>query len=118
MGAVAWGLWLNAPFPIPAHRHGHADFRHPACMGLSLSRVSRHFCLPLSFHSSCCNLETVSKGEPHWHSLFPDRDADRTPESGQAELGGAEDQREARAALPEAAGACSAVNQLPKSVVQ
>src|ERR1700751_2618489 len=24
---------------------------HPACMGLSLSRVSRHFLLPLSFHS-------------------------------------------------------------------
>src|ERR1700724_2791814 len=26
---------------------------------------------------------------------YPDRDADRTPEAGQAELGGAEDQREA-----------------------
>jgi Kazal-type serine protease inhibitor domain len=27
-----------APFSIPAHRTGRADFRHPACMGLSLSR--------------------------------------------------------------------------------
>jgi hypothetical protein len=27
-----------APFPHPAHRTGHADFPHPACMGLSLSR--------------------------------------------------------------------------------
>src|SRR6476646_2504382 len=26
------------PFPHPAHRSGHADFPHPACMGLSLSR--------------------------------------------------------------------------------
>src|ERR1039457_6397240 len=26
------------PFPHPAHRTGHADFPHPACMGLSLSR--------------------------------------------------------------------------------
>jgi hypothetical protein len=32
-------------------------------------------------------LETVSKGEPHWRSLFPDRDADRTPESGQPSWG-------------------------------
>src|SRR6476660_1829140 len=69
------------PFPHPAHRSGHADFPHPACMGLSLSRehhaifvvlchsilllalvwglygaffvkgASRHFCRPLSFHS-------------------------------------------------------------------
>ena len=27
-----------APFSHPAHRTGHADFPHPACMGLSLSR--------------------------------------------------------------------------------
>ena len=26
------------PFPHPAHRTGQADFPHPACMGLSLSR--------------------------------------------------------------------------------
>jgi hypothetical protein len=26
---------------------GLVDFSHPACMGLSLSRVSRHFYLPL-----------------------------------------------------------------------
>jgi hypothetical protein len=50
-GRGSLGPMANAPFPIPAHRHGHADFRHPACMGLSLSRVSRHFCRPLSFHS-------------------------------------------------------------------
>jgi hypothetical protein len=30
MGAVAWGLLANAPFPIPAHQTGRADFRHPA----------------------------------------------------------------------------------------
>src|SRR3984957_18790781 len=30
------------PFPHPAHRSGQADFPHPACMGLSLSRASRH----------------------------------------------------------------------------
>ena len=40
----------NAPFPIPAHQTGRADFRHPACMGLSLSR-GRHanlvvLCIP------------------------------------------------------------------------
>jgi hypothetical protein len=42
------------PFPHPAHRTGRADFSHPASMGLSLPfsvKVSRHFCLPLSFHS-------------------------------------------------------------------
>lgn len=27
-----------APFPHPAHRTGHADLPHPACMGLPLSR--------------------------------------------------------------------------------
>ena len=30
-----------APFPHPAHRTGHADFPHPACMGLSLSSEHR-----------------------------------------------------------------------------
>jgi hypothetical protein len=30
MGAVAWGLMANAPFPIPAHRTGRAQLRHPA----------------------------------------------------------------------------------------
>ena len=40
------------PFPHPAHRTGQADFLHPACMGLFLSRgVSRDFCCPLSCHS-------------------------------------------------------------------
>src|SRR5262245_19329044 len=37
--------------PRPPHRSVRAAFPHTACMGLSLSRVSRHFCLPLSFHS-------------------------------------------------------------------
>ena len=36
----------SAPLTEPDMRASH-----PACMGLSLSRVSRHFCLPLSFHS-------------------------------------------------------------------
>jgi hypothetical protein len=30
MGAVAWGPLAIAPFPIPAHQTGRADFRHPA----------------------------------------------------------------------------------------
>src|SRR6201989_3009283 len=30
MGAVAWGPMAIAPFPIPAHQTGRADFRHPA----------------------------------------------------------------------------------------
>src|SRR5215510_7844840 len=30
IGAVAWGLLANAPFPILARRTGRADFRHPA----------------------------------------------------------------------------------------
>ena len=30
MGAVAWGPKAIAPFPIPAHQAGRADFRHPA----------------------------------------------------------------------------------------
>src|SRR3982075_4538764 len=39
-----------APFSHPAHRTGQADFPHPACMGLSLSR-GRHanlvvLCIP------------------------------------------------------------------------
>src|SRR5450631_4336576 len=35
-----------------SHRTGRAGFPHTACMGLSLSMGgSRHFCLPLSFHS-------------------------------------------------------------------
>ena len=29
-GRGSLGPMANAPFPIPAHRHGHADFRHPA----------------------------------------------------------------------------------------
>src|SRR5215207_1372319 len=29
-GAVAWALWGNAPFPVPAHQTGRADFPHPA----------------------------------------------------------------------------------------
>jgi hypothetical protein len=37
-GRGSLGPMANAPFPIPAHRTGRADFRHPACMGLSLSR--------------------------------------------------------------------------------
>ena len=50
------------PFPHPAHPTGRADFRHPACMGLSLSRehhailfVLCHFILlfdPRREHSS------------------------------------------------------------------
>jgi hypothetical protein len=28
------------PFPHLAHRSGHADFPHPACMGLFLSRAA------------------------------------------------------------------------------
>jgi len=32
-----------APFPHPAHRTGRADFPHPACMGLSLSRYHAIF---------------------------------------------------------------------------
>ncbi len=39
------------PFPHPAHRTGQADFPHPACMGLSLSRSIAPFCRSLSFHS-------------------------------------------------------------------
>ena len=40
------------PFPHPAHRTGHADFPHPACMGLSLSREHHAiFVVLLSFHS-------------------------------------------------------------------
>src|SRR5260370_27927593 len=30
MGAVAWGSLAIAPFPIPAHQTGRADFRHAA----------------------------------------------------------------------------------------
>ena len=37
-GRGSLGPMANAPFPIPAHRTGRADFRHPACMGLSSSR--------------------------------------------------------------------------------
>src|SRR5215213_9621331 len=29
-GAVAWALCGNAPFPVPAHQTGRADFPHPA----------------------------------------------------------------------------------------
>src|SRR5207244_2137725 len=29
VGAVAWGPLAIAPFPIPAHQTGRADFRHP-----------------------------------------------------------------------------------------
>src|ERR1700676_4049442 len=29
-GAVAWGREAIAPFPLPAHRTGRADFPHPA----------------------------------------------------------------------------------------
>src|SRR5882757_9261213 len=29
-GAVAWGHVAIAPFPLPAHRTGRADFPHPA----------------------------------------------------------------------------------------
>src|SRR5215813_1632491 len=41
IGAVAWGLLANAPFPIPAHRTGRADFRHPA-LRLDSSHVVRY----------------------------------------------------------------------------
>ena len=40
-----------APFPHPAHRTGHADFPHPACMGLVwgflCQRYHAIFCFPL-----------------------------------------------------------------------
>src|SRR5262249_37481712 len=62
IGAVAWGLLANAPFPIPAHRTGRADFRHPALRLASphgtwrATNRTRHLCsrcLPSSFrHSS------------------------------------------------------------------
>src|SRR3981189_3292789 len=29
-GRGSWGPMANAPFPIPAHQTGRADFRHPA----------------------------------------------------------------------------------------
>ena len=34
--AVAWGRLANTPFPVPAHRTGRADFRHPALRLTSL----------------------------------------------------------------------------------
>ena len=49
---VRWCLTGStmAPFSHPAHRTGQADFPHPACMGLSLSR-GRHAILRRPLHS-------------------------------------------------------------------
>jgi hypothetical protein len=41
MGAVAWGPLAIAPFPIPAHQTGRADFRHPAFRLASLQGTRR-----------------------------------------------------------------------------
>ena len=37
------------PFPHPAHRTGRADFPHPACMGLFLSRLVHAIVVPCFF---------------------------------------------------------------------
>src|SRR5882757_9091384 len=40
-GAVAWGRVAIAPFPLPAHRTGRADFPHPALQPTSHEGMRR-----------------------------------------------------------------------------
>ncbi|SIO30947.1 hypothetical protein SAMN05443247_03788 [Bradyrhizobium erythrophlei] len=55
-----------APFSHPAHRTGQADFPHPACMGLSLSR-GRHVVLVILCIPFFCSTRAASilPSRPH-----------------------------------------------------
>jgi hypothetical protein len=53
-----------APFSHPAHRTGQADFPHPACMGLSLSR--RHHAISVVLRHSILLFDLRRK-----HSFVP-----------------------------------------------